>query len=73
MDTTRPSKLPPSDWVARCIQQIRLIDPGLTEDGTSVNVHFRISAGTRGLGDHIIIVGNRRPNAQVIQRDESIV
>jgi len=32
MDTTRPSKLPPSDWVARCIQQIRLIDPGLTEE-----------------------------------------
>ena len=32
MDTTRPSKLPPSDWVARCIQQIRLIDPGFTEE-----------------------------------------
>ena len=32
MDATRPSKLPPSDWVTRCIQQIRLIDPGLTAD-----------------------------------------
>lgn len=31
MDNTRPSKLPPSDWVTRCIQQIRLVDPGLTE------------------------------------------
>jgi hypothetical protein len=26
------SKLPPSDWVTRCIQQIRLIDPDLTEE-----------------------------------------
>ena len=29
---TGPSKLPPSDWVARCIQQIRLASPGLTEE-----------------------------------------
>lgn len=32
MDATPSSKLPPSDWAARCIQQIRLIDPGLTEE-----------------------------------------
>ena len=32
MDATRPSKLPPSDWVTRCSQQIRLIDPALTAD-----------------------------------------
>lgn len=31
MGAARPSKLPPADWVARCIQQIRLIDPELTE------------------------------------------
>jgi hypothetical protein len=28
---TRPSKLPLSDWVTRCIQQVRLVDPALTE------------------------------------------
>lgn len=32
MGATQPSNLPPSDWVTRCIQQIRLIDPGLTEE-----------------------------------------
>jgi hypothetical protein len=32
MDATRSSKLPPSDWVTRCIQQIRLVDPDLTEE-----------------------------------------
>ena len=32
MDATQQSKLPPSDWLTRCIQQIRLIDPGLTEE-----------------------------------------
>jgi len=31
MDTTRSSKLPPSDWVTRCVQQLRLVDPGLNE------------------------------------------
>jgi hypothetical protein len=31
MNATRPDKLPPSDWVTRCIQQIRLVDPGLSE------------------------------------------
>jgi len=31
MNATRPSKLPPSDWVTRCIEQIRLVDPGLDE------------------------------------------
>jgi hypothetical protein len=29
---TRPSKLPLSDWVTRCIQQVRLVDPGLSEE-----------------------------------------
>ncbi len=32
MNVTRPGKLPPSDWVTRCIQQIRLVDPGLNEE-----------------------------------------
>jgi hypothetical protein len=32
MGTSRSSKLPAPDWVARCIQQVRLIDPGLTEE-----------------------------------------
>jgi hypothetical protein len=32
MGATRPSKLPPSDWVLRCMQQIRLVDPGLDEE-----------------------------------------
>jgi len=32
MGATRPSKLPPSDWVTRCIQQIRLVDPSLDEE-----------------------------------------
>jgi len=32
MDATRPSEVPPSDWVTRCIQQIRLVDPGLNEE-----------------------------------------
>ena len=31
MKSTRPSKMPASDWVTRCIQQIRLVDPGLNE------------------------------------------
>jgi hypothetical protein len=31
MNATRPSKLPPSDWVTRCIEQIRLVDPGLDD------------------------------------------
>ena len=31
MNATRPGKLPPSDWVARCMQQIRLVEPGLDE------------------------------------------
>ena len=44
-------------------------DPRLTEDGTAVDVYFRISEGPRVLVDHIIIVGNRRTNAQVIQRE----
>ena len=32
MDAARSGKLPPSDWVTRCIEQIRLVDPGLTEE-----------------------------------------
>ena len=32
MDAKGASRLPPSDWVARCIQHIRLIDPGFTEE-----------------------------------------
>ena len=32
MDAKRPSKLPPSDGVTRCIQQIRLVEPGLNEE-----------------------------------------
>ena len=31
MGATQASKLPPSDWVARCVHQLRLIDSGLTE------------------------------------------
>jgi hypothetical protein len=31
MDATRSSKLPSSEWVTRCIQQIRLVDPALNE------------------------------------------
>jgi hypothetical protein len=31
MGAKRPSKLPPSDWVMRCIPLIRLVDPGLSE------------------------------------------
>jgi len=31
MNATRSSKLPPSDWVTRCIQQIRHVEPGLSE------------------------------------------
>ena len=32
MGATRLNKLPSSDWVKRCIQQIRLADPGLNEE-----------------------------------------
>lgn len=32
MDATPSSKLPPSDWITRCIQQIRLVDPSLAEE-----------------------------------------
>lgn len=32
MGASQPGKLPPSDWVARCIQQIRLVDPSLNEE-----------------------------------------
>lgn len=32
MNATRPSKLPPSDWVTRCIQQVRLVDPELSKE-----------------------------------------
>ena len=31
MEATRPSKLPPSDWVMRCIPLIRHVDPSLSE------------------------------------------
>lgn len=31
MNATPSNKLPRADWVARCIQQIRLVEPGLTE------------------------------------------
>ena len=31
MDATRPDTLP-SGWVTRCVQQIRLVDPGLNEE-----------------------------------------
>ena len=31
MDTTPSHKVPPDDWIARCIQQIRLIEPDLSE------------------------------------------
>lgn len=37
MGATRSDKLPPSDWVTRCAQQVRLADPGI--DGEeAVNV-----------------------------------
>jgi hypothetical protein len=37
MGATRSNKLPPSDWVTRCVQQIQLSDPGI--DGQeAVNV-----------------------------------
>lgn len=37
MGATRSNKLPPSDWVTRCAQQIQLADPGI--DGEeAVNV-----------------------------------
>ena len=37
MGATRSDKLPPSDWVTRCVQQIQLVDPGM--DGEeAVNV-----------------------------------
>lgn len=29
---TRSNKLPPSEWVARCVQQMRLVAPELTEE-----------------------------------------
>jgi len=32
MDATPSSKLTPAAWLARCIQEIRLIDPGLTDE-----------------------------------------
>lgn len=32
MGTTRLNRLSPLDWVTRCIQQLRLVDPGLDED-----------------------------------------
>ena len=32
MAATRPNQLPPSEWVARCAQQIQLADPGLQEE-----------------------------------------
>jgi len=32
MDATHPRKLPPSVWVTRCIEQIRLVEPNLNEE-----------------------------------------
>ena len=32
MGTTRLNRLSPLDWVTRCIQQLRLVDPGLDEE-----------------------------------------
>jgi len=32
MGSSRPSKLPASDWLARCIREVRLVDPELTEE-----------------------------------------
>ena len=32
MTATRSGKLLPADWVKRCIEQIRLVDPDLTEE-----------------------------------------
>jgi hypothetical protein len=37
MSTARPNPLSPSDWVARCIQQLRIADQGLSaEDAANV-------------------------------------
>ena len=37
MGATRSNKLPPSDWVTRCVQQIQLVDPGIDgEEAASV-------------------------------------
>ena len=32
MDAPLPTSLPPSDWVTRCIRQIRLVEPDLNEE-----------------------------------------
>jgi hypothetical protein len=32
MGTARRGKLPAADWLRRCVQQLRLIEPGLTEE-----------------------------------------
>jgi outer membrane protein insertion porin family len=45
------------------------VDHRLAEDGTHVNLHFRIAEGARVLVDHILIVGNERTDAQVIRRE----
>lgn len=45
------------------------IEPRLSEDGTRVDLHFRISEGPQTIVDHIIIVGNHRTSPQVIQRE----
>ena len=37
MGATQSNKLPPSDWVTRCVQQIQLFDPEINgEDAASV-------------------------------------
>jgi outer membrane protein insertion porin family len=43
--------------------------PHRSEDGTRVDLEFRIAEGPRILVDHVIIVGNRRTDPEVIRRE----
>lgn len=45
------------------------VQPVFSEDGTRVDLTFRIEEGPQSLVDHILIVGNRRTNPQVILRE----
>lgn len=45
------------------------VAPKLSEDGTRIDLEFRIVEGPQTIVDHIIIVGNRRTDPQVIRRE----
>ncbi len=46
-----------------------VLAPQRNEDGSRVDLEFRITEGPRTLVDHVIIVGNRHTDPQIIRRE----